>query len=426
MSKGFTRSALGEGIWISRITDKRFKTNRVSVNFILPLAAGTAARNAILPPLLHKACQDYPDFRRLNQRLGELYGAFLDTEVRKVGSLQVLNFSIRTIDNRYALAGEDLLFDCAKLLCDLIMRPLLVDGKFVEENFAVEKQVLMDDIRSKINDKRGYAISRCEEILFAGSALAVDELGDLESAQALTNEDAVQAYREMLRTARVEVMVTGADFSQAAADYVKDSFAALERIPFSGAQKLAAPVAAEDTVERMDVKQSKMVLGFSAPMVGEGELSAFRMMTAMYGGTPVSKLFLNVREKLSLCYYCVSRFDRLKGILMVDCGVENQNIEKAREEILRQLADMQKGAFTADEISAAQLSLRNSFTSLTDSLGGIENWYLTQICCGTEFSPEEEAEKIAAVTPEQIQAAAGKLELKAVYVLTGKEEGERE
>lgn len=426
MAKGFTRSALGEGIWISRITDKRFKTNRVSVNFILPLAAETAARNAILPSLLHKACEDYPDFRRLNQRLGELYGAFLDTEVRKMGSLQILNFSIRTIDNRYALAGEDLLFDCAKLLCDMILRPLFADGKFVEENFAVEKQVLIDDIRSKINDKRGYAISRCEEILFAGSALAVDELGDLESAQALTNQDAVEAYRNMLKTARVEVMVTGSSFSQAAADYVKESFAPLDRAPFSGETEQAAPQAVEDTVEKMDVKQSKMVLGFAAPMAGEKELPVFRMLTAMYGGTPVSKLFLNVREKLSLCYYCVSRINRFKGILMVDCGVESQNIEKAREEILRQLADMQKGAFTAEEMDAARLSLCNSYTSLTDSLGGIENWYLTQICCGTEYSPEEEAEKVAAVTAEEIQAAAGKLALKAVYVLTGKEEGETE
>lgn len=427
MPSGFERVSMGEGIHISKITDGRFKTNRVSVNFILPLEASKAAANAIVPGILRKGSQDYPDFRRLNQKLGELYGAFLDIDVRKLGALQVLCFSIRVIDNQYALAGEDLLFDGAKLLCDLILKPLMKDGLFSQENFLVEKQVLIDDINSKINDKRSYAISRCEEILFQGSPMAVDELGDLASAQSLTNQDAVAAYRDILDRAHVEVMITGSHYSQQAADYLAQCFSSLGRHPFSFENQeggLASQVPL--TVEEMDVKQAKMVLGFSAQVQGEEELSAFRLFTALYGGTPVSKLFLNVREKLSLCYYCVSRYDRFKKVMLVDCGVEEGNIEKAREEILRQLSAVQQGDFTDEELEAARMSLQNSFTSLTDSLGGMENWYLNQICSGSANSPQMEAGKLSGVTAQQVRQAASQVKLETVYQLVPKHNGKGE
>ena len=423
MAKGFLRTPVGQGVSISRITDHRFKTNRVSINFILPLSQETAAANALVPYLLRKGSADYPDFQTLNKRLGELYGAFLDVDVRKLGGLQVLGVSIRTIDNRYALDGEDLLFQCTKLLCDLVTKPLLKDGLFVQENFEVEKQVLIDEIKAKINDKRSYAVSRCEEELFAGSAAALDELGDLESAQALQNRDAVEAYHRILEQSQVEFMISGVSFSDAAADYLTKSFSAFKRNPELCAVGEIQPSPKErDVVEHMDVKQSKMVLGFSLEPEGDRDLAVFRMLTALYGGTPVSKLFANVREKLSLCYYCVSRFDRFKNVILVDCGVEQGNVQKAKEEIINQLEDVKKGSFSAEGVSAASMSLKNSFTSLTDSLGGLENWYLSQICSGTEYSPEEEAEKVEAVTAQEIAAAAGRLKLEITYLLTGTQE----
>ena len=75
------------------------------------------------------------------------------------------------------------------------------------------------------------------------------------------------------------------------------------------------------------------MLGFRAGTAEpDGDVAAARLMNALLGGTPHSLLFRNVREKLSLCYYCASSYDRLKGILLVDSGVDGQNAGRAKEE----------------------------------------------------------------------------------------------
>ena len=66
---------------------------------------------------------------------------------------------------------------------------------------------------------------------------------------------------------------------------------------------------------------------------GGEELSAMRMMVAILGGTATSKLFLNVREKQSLCYYCGANLDRTKGIVLIDSGVRPDNAEAAKAAI---------------------------------------------------------------------------------------------
>ena len=96
----------------------------------------------------------------------------------------------------------------------------------------------------------------------------------------------------------------------------------------------------------MDVNQAKLVIGLRAGMNdANDDYFAYRVMTDIFGGGPYSRLFLNVREKMSLCYYADSHFERGSGILIVDCGIEFENREKAQNEIIRQLELVAKGDF---------------------------------------------------------------------------------
>ena len=145
-------------------------------------------------------------------------------------------------------------------------------------------------------------------------------------------------------------------------------------------------------------------------------------MSAVLGGTPSSKLFLNVREKLSLCYYCASRYDWNKGIVLIESGVETENIDRAKTEILGQLDEIRAGNVTEEELLAAKLSICNSYRTVGDYLGGLENWYVSQAFCEKIQSPEEAAEEISSVTMEQVVQAANRVVLDTVYRMVGKEE----
>lgn len=418
---------IAPGIGFHAVCDDRFKTTLLSVNFRIPLDRERAAEYAVVGPLLRKKSLEYPDFTLLNQKLCDMYGASLYADVKKIGGWQVISLSLRSIDNRYVLDCEDLTHECAELLCSLITKPCLADGCFEESEVEIERQNLIDMIESKVNDKRAYAIDQCEERMYTGEPYGIDEYGTVEAAHAVTPQSATQAYHDLMKHARMEVMFTGHGDTKKISAVFERAFSSVEREPISNPEfpRIAGAQKVTEHVERMDVIQSKLVMGFRTGTFAQSpDLSAMRLMVAIFGGTAFSRLFVHVREEKSLCYYCAARFDRIKGVMLVDSGVQSENREVAQREILRQLDIMREGGFSNGEFEAAKLSMKNAFATIIDSPSGLENWYLVQIVAGTHTSPEEEGRSIAEVTREQVADAAKKITLDTVYFLTGKEEGE--
>jgi len=174
------------------------------------------------------------------------------------------------------------------------------------------------------------------------------------------------------------------------------------------------------STERSELSQCKMVMGFCSPVAEPDEaVPALRLFCALFGGTPHSRLFLNVREKLSLCYYCMAHFVRAKGVLLVESGVEEQKAPRAEEEILRQLKALQNGDFSDDELENARRSVCDSFRSVSDSPAGMDEWLQQQWLVPQPELPEETERKIRAVGREQIVAAANALRPGAVFLLAG-------
>lgn len=425
MSFHLNRTAISDQVFFSSIIDKRYKTNRISVNLILPLAKETASVNALIPSLLRKGTRECPDFTELNKRLAILYGAYLGYNVTAVGDCQVMTLSAGAIDDFYALDGEPLLQQVSRLLADALLDPALENGVFRQEDVRLEKQSLIDLIESEINEKRYYALNRTVEIMCAGEPAGVNKYGYVEDVTAITPQAATDAYRRLIETARTEILFVGCGDPEPALETFRKAFEGVKRTPasFDTLRIHGEAGPCREQTDRMNVAQSKLVLGFrtgTAPT--DDTLNALRLMLALYGGTPSSKLFLNVREKLSLCYYCAARPNVSKGIAFVDCGVEQENIEKAKDEILRQLDLIRTGEFTDEELRFARLSMVNSFRSVGDSAASVEGWYLAQVLYGTERSPEMEADAIGSVSRESVIAAAREMQLDTVYLLTGAKE----
>ncbi len=427
MSDHLKRIKLGDGVHFTAITDPKFKSNRISVNLLLPLEEETAANRAIVPFVLRLRYRDCPDFTRLNEKLDDLYGAIVDADVRKYGAYQIINLSVQALDDRYAIQPAPLVRECADLACGLLFDPYLEDGRFAEEDVRLEKQNLIDTIESEFNDKRDYAISCCISLMFGGSPLAVKKYGTRERAQKITAQSATEAYRELLRRAAVEILFIGSGDPSVAQKVFAERFDGLERDPIAYDASLPASAAKEVKTARedMDIAQGKLVMGFrTGDTSSPDQVNAMKMMVALYGGTPFSRLFKNVREKLSLCYYCAARYDKASGMMMVDSGVETGNEQKAQQEILRQLYLVRQGDFDQEELDSTILTIVNALKSTVDTLSGLENWYLTQILSGSDESPLENVEKVSRIDKRQIQEAAAQITLDTVFFLAAKKEGQ--
>ena len=413
---------LYHGVQVVSIGDERYKTARISVNFVMPLAEKSAPANALLPSLLTRCCEKYPDFTTFNRRLSMLYGASVSGFVRKMGEAQVMTASISMLDDRYVPGGEALARACAELLCEMIFRPAKSGGVFREEDVEQERRQLLEEIDAEFNDKRIYAKSRCEQILCEGEAYGISRYGTREAVAAQTAASLYTAWQAMLRRAWVCIYVTGAVDAEAVDEVFAREFAGWqgeERV-LPETKTGIVPAAVKEVTERFDVAQAKLVMGFRCgAKQPHGHAMAARLFSALYGGTPHSRLFMNVRERLSLCYYCSARYDRNKDLLFVESGVEESNAQAAKEEILRQLACVQNGEFTQEELEAARLSMADSFGTVADSPAYLESWYLSQLFDGRQNTPEEAKEELNRVTRQEVVQAAGSVRLDTVYLLAG-------
>lgn len=419
MALTFKKESLAQGVNFTAVNDPRFKTNYIAINILTGLSADTASANAVIPDVLSKSNTAYPSVTEINRKLSELYGANIGGDVLKIGDSQVIMLTGSCIDDSYTLASEKITEELGGLLLDCLFAPNVENDGFSAKNFALNKQELIDDIDAEINEKQSYALLRAGKKIFAGEPAAVSAHGDKEHALTLTPKSAYEQYKNLLKTAQFEIFFVGGGSHEGIRERFAAAFSAQKR-EFSAAASSAFSKVKEslcEVVETLDVAQSKMVMAFKTEY---NNPPAMQIMNAIFGGTPSSKLFINVREKLSLCYYCSAWFDRQKGVLTVNSGVEQANISKARAEILNQLEEVAKGNFTEEDRENAVLSRINNCRSVNDSPYSIASWYLVQAYCGANISPDEEILRARAVTRADIIAAAGSLKLDTVYALTGK------
>lgn len=416
----YNRTELGGNIGFTSITDEKFKTANIAVRFITKLSEKRAAANVVGTDVLTYSNSNLTTLSQLNEKLSALYGAGLSSFSAKKGDMQILGISSSYILNRYAIDGEDIEGEMLSILRDSIFSPNAHDGKFDEESFRITKKELLDRIDAEINNKRGYALSRASSIAFKGEPAEFTVYGTKESAEAVTNENAYSAYIELLKTAPVEITYVSPEENPAVIEMFRENFAKIQRTPetikFNAPSPLKQEVITES--ETFDVRQCKMVMTFKSE---SDDKYALKMLNTIWGETPVSKLFMNVREKLSLCYYCASRTNGYKRSVSVDVGVERNNIEKAKSEILRQLDEIRNGNITDEEISSANLSMDNAFSSIGDTPSSYSGWYFDCLCDGEIVTPQEKFRKYASVTKEDIINSAKALSLDSIYIMYDKE-----
>lgn len=422
-NNNLTKTNIGQGINFYSAPNDKFRTAKISINFIVPLKKETISAYALLPLLLRKGHKDLPDFTKLNQKLAELYGASLDADVSKIANTQIVQVSLTSLSNKFTLNGEDILAEAAQLLADIALKPNINDGSFDEKDTALEKQFLVDTIEAEINDKRVYAVNKCIQIMCEGQPNALNKYGTVEDAQALTAKAVADAYSTLLETAEIAVLFTGFGDSSHALEVLQKAFASVKRKP----QPLEAPSSYpqssfKEEHEIMELSQAKLVFGFKMkPTESLKETYAKVMFAQIYGGTPFSKLFLNAREKLSLCYYCSASYDRVNDHMLVSSGIELKNRQKATDEILLQLENVKKGEISAEEFENSKKYYKNALRQAADSLGSIESQNLRRIVWGKGVRMEEEIEIIDSLTIEDVVAAANCAVLDTVYLLSGKE-----
>lgn len=427
-----TRTEIAPLVFLTCINTNKFKTGCLRVSLLDQLTRENAAMNALVPYVLRRGSAYHPDMDSLALELDELYGARIEPAVTRKGEIQLVGFVSSFIDDAFAPGGEEVLPKMAELVCELLMNPNTRGGLLLPKYVDSEREKLLDRIRGVINDKRAYSMHRLRELMCFGEDYAISPLGTEAEADAIGYQKLTRRYKELLANSPIEIVYCGTVKPHKVEEIFENLLETLPRgdeDPDMGTDIRINTIDAQPRyfTEELDVTQGKLALGFRlGENFDEDTIASTMVFNALYGGSVNSKLFMNVREKLSLCYFASSGIDLFKGVMLISSGIEFSNYQVALDEIFAQLEAVKSGDFTEDELIAAKKSVSSDLRAMLDSPGALIDFWLGQNIQGFEYGPEELAELIEAVERDEVISAANSVECDAIYFLKGIEKDEEE
>ncbi len=421
------RKQIAPGVHLSTAPADKFNRCRISLHFLFPAKKESATAHALLPLVMERGYADCPDMTELTKKLARLYGADLSIYARPQGANRNICVGVTGIKDSFALEGEALCQAYADMALGVAFRPYFVDGVFDAQAVEIEKHMLQKSLEDEINDKRLYCARQAHRAFYKDTPAGIRQEGYLEEVAGLTAADVTAAYQEMLRTASIELVVLGyGDQVEVVKEMLLAALAKIDRAPIAPISAFfmqATPTLHKQ--ETFDLVQAKLCMAFTAGQpIDCTKIEQYRLAMAVFGGSVSSRLFLNVREKMHLCYYCSSSFNSATGSMLVHSGVEPANAAIAEQAILNELAQLCTGPITDEEFEDCRRGLVSGTNSVEDSLASIESWYYMEIMRGgVVHTPAEARAALLAVTKEQVQAVLAQFSLSVSYLVTKTEEG---
>ena len=419
------RTELIPGVWLTALRSDKFKTGCLSINLLTQLKRETAAFNAVLPFVLRRGTRFHPDMQTIAAELDSLYGTGVEPIVRKIGEIQCIGFYASFPDHKYLPAGSEVFEKTANLSCEMLLAPNTRGGLFLPAYVESEKEKLLELIRSRVNEKRSYAHFRLLEQMCCYEDYAVSRFGTEDTAESIYYQKLTKYYHSLISASPVEIFYCGSMEASKVANILSDALSGMTRGEINydigtDIRMNAVEDKVRSFVDEMSVTQGKLVMGFRlGECMEEPDLAAIYVFNAVYGSGVTSKLFMNVREKLSLCYYASSTVDTHKGIMLVSSGVDFDKVDEAKSEILAQLEAVKSGDISDEELEAARRSVASDLCACLDSQGELEGFYLANTIDGLEFSPDELAALVCDVSREDVIKIASSVVLDAEYFLRG-------
>lgn len=405
-------------------TDK-FKT----VTFVLlleqELSAEKVTKTALLPSVLQRGTQKYPETMALQQKLQEMYGASLMGSVFKRGEKHILQFGLDVVNEALLQENTNLLEQSVAFLNEVLFTPAGEEGTFRPDYVQAEKQKLHQKIEALQDDKIRYAVKRLNEEMCKGEPYALYNYGRQEDLPAIDEQNLYTYYQEVLQQCPIDLYCVGNisqdDISSLVAESLVPRFGSEERqeVPNHPYTKRVQEVRRVE--ERLDVKQGKLHLGCRTHVTIHDEAyPALLLYNGILGGFAHSKLFMNVREKESLAYYCSSWLESHLGLLSIQSGIEIANYDKALSIIEEQLAQMRAGKMTDQELQKTKATLINQFRERLDSAYGLIDFAHHMQSAKRAWSLEQLIEAIQQVRKEEVVQVAQNVELDTIYFLRDK------
>ena len=429
----YNKENIKKGITLHLIDTDKFKTNLIAIFLSTPLTKENVTKNAILPSILKRGTAKQQTQEEISKKLEEMYGASFNCGLDKIGDNHILKFYIEGLNDLYIpQKDENMLKQSIEMLTDIVFNPVTENNSFKEEYVKQEKENIKKIIEAKKDNKAKYAMFRCMEEMYKDEPAGLYKYGYVEDLENIDSNNLYEYYKKLISECKIDIFISG----NLENINVKEKVENIENIKKLNERDAKYCIVetekrenSEDeklVEESLEVTQGKLIMGYDI-MLDDNDIKNKNikydamLYNALLGGSANSKLFQNVREKASLAYTASSSYYRHKSNIIVNCGIEISNFQKAVDIIKAQIEDMKNGKFSEEDIKNIKKGITSSIIAMDDEQDSLIVYFFGQELSGEEISLDQYIEKVENVNKEQIENIAKKIKLNTIYFLKGRD-----
>lgn len=400
-------------------TDK-FKTINIRTIFKRKVVKEEITKRNMLSDILTRTTKKYPTERDMAIESEELYDLWYRSNITLSGLYSLLMFDIAFLNTKYT--DENIIDKSVEFLSEILFNPNVENNAFTKETFEMSKTFIGDVIDSIEENTNRYSRIRMLEEMDKEAVFSYRSDGYKEDLDKITSQELYEYYLSVLKSDNVDVFVVGNVDENNIKNIITKHFKVNTIKKAMGTHYIKHNnyrKRAKNTIERKDINQSKLVMGYKLMDLDEFETNyVSTIYSIILGGGVDSNLFKTVREKNSLCYSISSNIYKVSNLMFITSGIDSEQFKKAVTLIKKEVKNMGSGKFTEEDIEKAKCIYKNSCEELVDSPIDIINAYSANVYLNIDLL-DERIKKIDAVTKEMVMEFSKKVKLDTIYLLEG-------
>lgn len=402
------------------IKTDRFKEITISLRFTKAYDKVEGAYLKLLERMiLNGGTKKYKNIKNLSKELENLYRTNISTKFYCISKNMTFEIKLTLINPKYT---EMNIYEQAfYVFKEVLLNPLIKNETWDNNKFNIEKENLIKSILNVKDDPESYGRLKFEESFYKGTIYEENNYKNIKIFESLENNKLYETYKKLLTDYKIDVLVIG-DFEE---EIIQKEIESILK-PFKSSDSTYKDLnikiknkERQENFEQIELSGSNLFVGCTINEITEEEKNyKLILYNTILGTMNNSVLFVNVREKHSLCYHIGSIISKYTSTLVIDSGINKKNYEKTIKLIEESIKSMEDEKVIEKLITNAQKTLEIAFNDFYDNMLKIIDYYFLN-----EFthipSIEERRKRVLEITPKEICELAKKVEIKNIFLLEG-------
>lgn len=404
------------------ISTKKFKTTSIKIVFSAPVVKEEITFKNFLADMLTYSCKKYNTEKKMSIALQDLYAMNIFPRCYRVGKLYNMEIGASFLNERYT--DEGILNDAIKLLSEVIFNPNIENNEFNTTAFDFVKLNTRNQINSIWENTRKLSLIRMLEYMDNTKAFSYHGFGYLEDLEEITPTNLYEYYKKVISSSKIDIFILGDVSADEVKKMIKENFKfktyKMKKNDLITSHDKIRKIP-KKIIEQARISQSKLSIGCKIEDMDDFERNyVLPMYSMILGGGSSSKLFKEVREKNSLCYYISSSASKLDNILFITSGINFENFDKTIKLIKKEVKNMTLGKFNEEDLDVAKTQYITMLDEIEDSPFQImSSYYSVEMLNYDELDIRKE--KTKKVTLQDVSKLASKIHIDTIYLLKGAE-----